>query len=169
MNNPVERSIRARRRSCTEKAREPRGLGSFGEIVEALQIAVGSFRDGSWNWVRFVEALQIAVGSFRRVARVVSRMVTACPARVRRTRGTRNLARARISLPGFARIPWVRFATAHGIGFVSLRRYRLPWVRFVAGGKSGFEEWRDEKRAESGKLRKMVKTRWSGSQAILSR
>ncbi len=33
--------------------------------AEALQIAVGSFRAGISNWVRFVKALHLAVGSFR--------------------------------------------------------------------------------------------------------
>ncbi len=36
-------------------------------------------------------------------------------------------------LPGFVRLPWVRFPVAAvGIGFVSSRRYRLPWLRFVS-------------------------------------
>ena len=106
------------------------------------------------DWVRFVEALQIAVASF--------------------CRGTgarhewRQLARhgfeepvapgigpvSGIILPGFARMPWLRFAARFGsfggsrgvtdchwvrfaaaleIGFVSSRRYRLPWLRFVKG------------------------------------
>ncbi len=82
---------------------------------------LGSFRQGVTSCRGFV--LSSGPGT--------PRMATACPARVRRTRGTRNLARERILLPSFARMPWLRFATAHEIGFVSSRRYRLPWLRFV--------------------------------------
>ncbi len=83
------------------------------------------FAHGSRKWVRFVKALQIAVGSFCSRARGAPRMATAVPARVRRTRGTRNLAPEPILLPGFARMPWVRFAEALHLAVGSFRRWRL--------------------------------------------
>ncbi len=135
---------------------------SLGDIRKASQIAVGSFRAGISNWVRFVKALQIAVASLVNGIRFVRGIKKALqfahhsfprsPWECRPGRSAsafipaqKQRGASKTAFPIGAREPGELASFRHrpfGSFGETIWRHRLPWLRFVKGIRFVRGHWR---------------------------